>query len=200
MGKFDIFVYFVDMSTYDEVYTIGKVFPSVKAGTNKMKFSIKSFEDLVIEKSLNDVTILIVFNKFDQFKKKLTKENGLEKTFPEYKGNHNIDKSTKFIVDLYKSQVKFNPQRIKTVCTSLVYNPESCLQIVNEMIRESFQNTLYFTSPISRDALVNNYVQNRKFKNVDMELLFLNDQLKTNKLLDFKIPYSLMKDINFTFN
>eukprot|EP01080_Neovahlkampfia_damariscottae_P008624 gene8624-571_t len=113
VGKIDFCTVIVDLSTFDEFLKFTSMIPTIKRGTNLMKYWEGAFEELTNEEDLIDIPLLIVFDNFDQLKQKIEKENSLVKCYPEHNGNQNVIKATKFIVDKFKSKRGFSNAEMK---------------------------------------------------------------------------------------
>lgn len=79
------------------------------ATTNRMKESLELFEQIVNSRWFNRASIIVFFNKFDLFQKKIVTSD-LSQYFPEYKGGFDVNAGSKFIIQMFLSK-NHNPTK-----------------------------------------------------------------------------------------
>lgn len=143
--KTHILAYIVSLSDYDEV-------PFEDETKNSMMDALETFESTVNGEWFNNTEIIVLFNKEDMLKKKMTREDGLKKIFPEYSGGADPEAAKKFIKEKFISKLK-NPNRVHTL---------EGYALSDDSVRKDFEKALSISKDLKEKGLLKRPVEGRR--------------------------------------
>lgn len=81
--------------------------------TTRMERALQVFEITINGEFFHNTPIIIVFNKEDVLKSKITKKDSLKDRFPDYTKGQDYDEAKSFIVNMFLSKIKGDKSRFK---------------------------------------------------------------------------------------
>jgi len=119
--------YVCPVSQYDEYYRDGE------KRRNYVFDSINVFEEMCTQTQFSKLPIVVLFNKIDEFKKKVVNGLDLSTIFPKYVGGRDADNAIKYLKRRFK---KRNANKERTLLFYLINDFEvNCVQTIFEGIR-----------------------------------------------------------------
>jgi len=103
---------------------------------SKMEESLAVFEKVMDMEIYQEICVLLFLNKIDLFKTKIQQVD-MSKTFPEYKGGPDFDKSVEFINQLYLNRVTKRKEPVYVHATCAINSRQ-----ISEIF-EQVMNTIY---------------------------------------------------------
>jgi len=126
-----LLIFFISLSDYD-------LFLYEDSDVNRMKESIRLFEELVNCRYFEHVPILLFFNKTDVFEKKIITTN-ITNLFPEYSGTQTNEEAREYIKMKYIDCLK---RKDKEVFAHYIQaTDKKCVSIIWEYVRTIFVNS-----------------------------------------------------------
>ncbi|KAJ3424527.1 guanine nucleotide-binding protein g(o) subunit alpha [Anaeramoeba flamelloides] len=127
----DLIVYVVAISEFDQ-----KLFED--ESVNRMKESLDLFDSTVNNEYFHKTQCVLLLNKLDLFKTKITKER-LQSTFPEYDGDGNFEDSKEFITNKFLKLGDNRHRKIKTqyTCANVTDNIKQVFDVIQQMVLEN---------------------------------------------------------------
>ena len=123
-------LFVVDISGYDIV---------TDEGRNSLQESLEVFEEINQDRFLKGATMVLLFNKYDLFRKKISVPS-LKQCFPDYKGGKDDCEATNFISDKFKTIFRsFNTSEIHMyfICATDSHMMKTVLQSVFSHIKST---------------------------------------------------------------
>lgn len=101
-------IYLISLSDFDEgLYEDSTI--------NSMQDSLETFKLTINGEHFAKTPILVLFNKIDLLEKKISEKDTLKNVFPEYKGENDPKKAEEFIVNMFISTNKGDPNRLRWI-------------------------------------------------------------------------------------
>jgi hypothetical protein len=140
----DIVIYLISLSDYDEF-----VYEATES-TNRMVEALDCFSQTINGEWFAKTPIVLLFNKQDVLEKKMSVKDSLKETFPKYEGflvfkfmelgGQDAKEAQAFIMDLFKSQIKGDVDRVKVLSVFIINN--DCVEDGFKVIQEITKNLM----------------------------------------------------------